>query len=467
MANTLNMSGQKYVVVPVQADGTHELDQKQTTGMTANALGMSSGGTGMSGMGQDEVRNGPLKEIMSHRDSLYKYINWEDPVHSIGSYLGLLGILVGAHYLPLTQLALKLAATGLGAVWVTEYAGRAFGDNTLVARLRPKEYRRLPESTLNATLKDIHDFIQYAVVQAQRIMFGQDLDKTFTALLGCTSLFWLLKVMSPFSMAILGLTSMYIIPLMTSPRGRELAYDARVHAGELANTAAESSMRLGKDGKEKLTRLSVSGRDAALDAKRALGEKFQSGKRNTAETATNVKDTTVDMAKGAAETIGDKTQSGLNAAGNMSSNAKEATMSTASSASKNIGDTVQSGTQRAFDLTTGAKTATVNASHSTAETAKKMPTMGADAVSNAAGKVSFALGGEKQTGSKNPFRTSGEFHDELHSDNYVLAHDKNATTDMRHTGAYDSPRTLLNQGVTNIPRPVESSMQQPVTHVSH
>ncbi|KAJ4177534.1 hypothetical protein NW767_015098 [Fusarium falciforme] len=62
---------------------------------------------------------------------------------------------------------------------VTEFASRSFGPDTFLSRLRPKEYRKIPEPTLNATLKDIHDFVQYAVVQIQRIIFAQDLDRTF------------------------------------------------------------------------------------------------------------------------------------------------------------------------------------------------------------------------------------------------------------------------------------------------
>lgn len=62
---------------------------------------------------------------------------------------------------------------------VAEFTSRSFSENSLSTRLRPKEYRKIPESTLNATLNDIHDFIQYAVVQAQRIVYGEDLNKTF------------------------------------------------------------------------------------------------------------------------------------------------------------------------------------------------------------------------------------------------------------------------------------------------
>lgn len=48
----------------------------------------------------------------------------------------------------------------------------------LVGRMRP-EYKTVPEPTLNATLKDIHDFVQYLAIQAQRILYGEDLNKTF------------------------------------------------------------------------------------------------------------------------------------------------------------------------------------------------------------------------------------------------------------------------------------------------
>ncbi|EMD89768.1 hypothetical protein COCC4DRAFT_56259 [Bipolaris maydis ATCC 48331] len=42
-----------------------------------------------------------------------------------------------------------------------------------------RKYKTFLESTLNATLQDIHDVVQYAAVQAQRSIFGQDLQKTY------------------------------------------------------------------------------------------------------------------------------------------------------------------------------------------------------------------------------------------------------------------------------------------------
>lgn len=62
---------------------------------------------------------------------------------------------------------------------MAEFAGRSFGPNNFVSRMRPRQYKTVPESTLNATLGDIHDFIQYSVVQAQKVIFAEDLEKTF------------------------------------------------------------------------------------------------------------------------------------------------------------------------------------------------------------------------------------------------------------------------------------------------
>lgn len=47
-----------------------------------------------------------------------------------------------------------------------------------MTRLRP-EYKKVPEPALNATLNDLHDLVQYVVVQAQKLLYGEDLEKTF------------------------------------------------------------------------------------------------------------------------------------------------------------------------------------------------------------------------------------------------------------------------------------------------
>jgi hypothetical protein len=259
------MSGPSVVVLPVSGSGPHP-DQETTeiASTVQHALYERSH--------PEPGHPGPFKQILADPDSLYKYINWEDPIRTLALYLGATSILFGAHYLPLTQMALKAGVTTLGVVSVTEFASRLFSGNSLSTRLRPKEYRKIPEPTLNATLKDIHDIIQYAVVQAQRIVFGQDLDKTFAAFLGFFVLFWLTKMVSSFWFTVMGLTSIFVAPLVSSEQGRRAAHDTSVRAQELANVAVEKGRELGHDGKVKAAELSSKGKQTISNLSAQAGD---------------------------------------------------------------------------------------------------------------------------------------------------------------------------------------------------
>ncbi|KAK5996246.1 hypothetical protein PT974_04678 [Cladobotryum mycophilum] len=214
--------------------------------------------------GDEQGEVGPLKEIIYHQDGPYKFISWDDPIRTLSSYIGALSILFMAHYIPLTQMALKAGAIILGVMSVTEYVSRLFGSDTLLARLRPKEYRKIPESTLNAVLKDIHDLVQGFVVHFQRIIFVQDLDKTFAAFLGITAFYWTIKIVNPFWLVVLSLSSVYIVSLVNSSRSGEVTHDAMVHAKGLANKAVENGSAIAQEGKATAEELSSKVKESAM-----------------------------------------------------------------------------------------------------------------------------------------------------------------------------------------------------------
>lgn len=284
-----------------------------------------------------DEHTGPLKAaIYANKDSLYKYISWEDPVRTLGSYIGALSILFGVHYLPITQLALKYGASLLGVVTATELIHGTFTSNTLLKRLRPTEYKRIPESTLNDTLRDIHDFAQYAVVKAQRILFCQDWEHTLIAFFGLTALFWLNKLVSPFGLAIIGLTSIYIAPLVNSPRGREVAHDAAVRADELRTAAVNNTQKLAQDGKAKVADLSSQAQVTAQNAQQRAGEMAQNAQQRASELAQSGKQAAVDLsnqARGnavqASNVVADKTSNASSAVADKTANASNAAVNSA------------------------------------------------------------------------------------------------------------------------------------------
>jgi hypothetical protein len=98
---------------------------------------------------------------------------------------------------------------------------------------------------------------------------------------------------TPFWLAVIGLTSIYITPLVRSPQGRAVAQNASVRAEELASAATEHGKVLVEDGKNKAAELSAKTRDAASNLSGAATENIkglsQSGKNavNNAAGSTN------------------------------------------------------------------------------------------------------------------------------------------------------------------------------------
>ncbi|KAH7186113.1 uncharacterized protein B0J16DRAFT_356170 [Fusarium flagelliforme] len=261
------MSGPAFVVMPVQTGGAEQSEQNpgECNGLR-NLTNDGEKNRNSDGHNLQEEK-GPLKELIAYKDSLYKYINWEDPVPTLGAYLSSLSVLFGAHYLPLTQLAVKAGAVIFGIIFLTEFTSRQFGPNTTV-----------PVPTLNATLRDIHDFVQCAVVQLQKIIYGEDLGKTFVAFLSFITMFWVMKVASPFSLAVLGLTSVYIAPLVNSSHERAVAQDATARGKELANAATEKGKTLAEDGKSRATELSTKARECSEGVQQRVANLTHSGK---------------------------------------------------------------------------------------------------------------------------------------------------------------------------------------------
>jgi hypothetical protein len=85
------------------------------------------------------------------------------------------------------------------------------------------------------------------------------------AFLGFTVLYWLTKIVSPFWLTVMGLTSIFIAPLVSSQQGRTAAHDASVRSKELANVAAEKGRVLAENSQVKAAELSSKGKQTAAD----------------------------------------------------------------------------------------------------------------------------------------------------------------------------------------------------------
>lgn len=75
----------------------------------------------------------------------------------------------------------------LGVTIAAEVAGKAILSNGFATQLRPRRYYTVPKETLDAVIGDVHELINFFVIEAQRILFAENILASSTV---CVPLGW-------------------------------------------------------------------------------------------------------------------------------------------------------------------------------------------------------------------------------------------------------------------------------------
>jgi hypothetical protein len=62
----------------------------------------------------------------------------------------------------------------LGITIAAEVVGKALLNNGFATQLRPRKYYTIPRETLTAYIGDVHELINFFVIEAQRVLFAEN-----------------------------------------------------------------------------------------------------------------------------------------------------------------------------------------------------------------------------------------------------------------------------------------------------
>lgn len=62
----------------------------------------------------------------------------------------------------------------LGVTVLAEVAGKSILNNGLTTQLRPRNYYTIPRETLDALIGDVHELVNFVVIEVQRILFAEN-----------------------------------------------------------------------------------------------------------------------------------------------------------------------------------------------------------------------------------------------------------------------------------------------------
>lgn len=68
----------------------------------------------------------------------------------------------------------------LGITVAAEVAGKTVVSTGLASQLRPRRYYTVPRETLDIVIGDVHELVNFLVIEAQRIVFAENIWASLT-----------------------------------------------------------------------------------------------------------------------------------------------------------------------------------------------------------------------------------------------------------------------------------------------
>lgn len=69
----------------------------------------------------------------------------------------------------------KLTWMILGITIAAEAAGKAVMNTGIASQLRPRRYYTVPRETLDVLIGDVHELVNFLVIESQRIVFAENI----------------------------------------------------------------------------------------------------------------------------------------------------------------------------------------------------------------------------------------------------------------------------------------------------
>jgi len=114
----------------------------------------------------------PLTHYHSFFSSL---LSWEHPRASGIAYLATVLFIFAARYLDIIRYSFKVTYMILGITVLAEAVGKGLFSTGFTSQVRPKKYYTVSKETLNSLIGDVHELINFFVIEAQQIVFAENL----------------------------------------------------------------------------------------------------------------------------------------------------------------------------------------------------------------------------------------------------------------------------------------------------
>lgn len=190
------------------------------------------------------VQNVPHDPTVTHFHSFfYDTFTWKYPKTTGLLFAGSLGFLLLGHYVNILRYAFKGAYITFAAVASFEYLGRPTTGTGFMTQVRPHKYYTIPRENLEMIFAEIHEFLNFVVLEFQRILFVENLSVTTLAFATSLIGYFLVKFMPIWGLLLLSDVLVFTIPLAYLQNQELIDHHIR-RASAVANDRIQSARGL-------------------------------------------------------------------------------------------------------------------------------------------------------------------------------------------------------------------------------
>ncbi|KAL2061848.1 hypothetical protein VTL71DRAFT_7226, partial [Oculimacula yallundae] len=153
----------------------------------------------------------PLTHYHSFFSSL---LSWEHPRASGIAYLATVSFIFAARYLDIIRYSFKLTYMILGVTVLAEAVGQAAFSTGFTSQVRPKKYYTVSKETLNSLIGDVHELVNFFVIEAQQIVFAENLLASGAAFIAAFISYYLIKIVPFWGMSLIASSVLFLTPLI-------------------------------------------------------------------------------------------------------------------------------------------------------------------------------------------------------------------------------------------------------------
>ncbi|EXJ57627.1 hypothetical protein A1O7_07976 [Cladophialophora yegresii CBS 114405] len=166
------------------------------------------------GAPRDRLTSAQDTELTHYHSFFYTLLSWKNKRATGITFASAIAFIFAVRYLPIIRYVIKITWMSLGVVTIAEASSKALMGSSVASSLRPRRYYKIPKETLEASLDDLENLINFFVIEIQRIVFAENIPVTAVAFLTAFITYYLIKIVPFWGMALISTSFIFLAPLI-------------------------------------------------------------------------------------------------------------------------------------------------------------------------------------------------------------------------------------------------------------